>query len=289
MAQRSNPGSGQISRIGLWGPRSAGKTTYLALLYHGRDQSGWKMTAVDDPSDEFRLAAHEQLFDKAKFPSPTNLSEVHTYGFDITRPNLVGKGKTFRLIVADASGEWFEDPSGMANRFPERQDNPYLQLASCQGLILLLDPTAVMGQRNKYYRIISRALGMLKRHAGHGRIEDAPLSSYLAICFTQMDKHANLRKYVGRDAEKSLQFAKEVLGEETLKDLNDSCEPSKLEFFCITAIGWRQKVNQGEDPINVTTGSGQEATILDPGQIRPIGVFEPIEWLIGRFSPGIFG
>ena len=260
-------------KIGIWGPKGAGKTTYLSVLYHDCLANGWKMKASDEESDEFRLRNYKLLFEQGVFPLATRQQDVGIYTYDISRTGSLGVVQAYRLVLADASGEWFEDPIQMRNLFPE-VINPYERLTGCDGLVLLLDPEEVRSQQTAHFVTISRALGTLERAASQSSI-NKPIVPLMAICFTKMDRE-KYRFNVHLEPQRMNEFARQILGEHIYQEIYNACAPERVKFFGCSSIGY-QKNGRSHATI-VTEESGE--TRINPDRILPINIFKPIEWLL---------
>ena len=258
--------------IGIWGPRGAGKTTYLSVLYNDCLADGWKMKAADQTSDEFRLKNYKLLFEQGQFPVATRPQEVDIYTYDISRVGSLGVVQSYRLVLADASGEWFENPTLMKNQFPDVLD-PYERLVKCSGLVLLIDPQDVQEKRPAHFVTISRALGELSRAASTNSV-NRPIIPVMAVCFTKMDKK-EFRYNIDLEGDKMDAFAKDILGEHIYQDILSACARSRVKFFGCSSIG----LDQSLDGVKYATEeSGTKA--IDPRKIKPKNIFKPIEWLL---------
>lgn len=260
--------------IGIWGPKGAGKTTYLSVLYHDCLANNWKMKAADEESDEFRLTNYTLLFEEGVYPIATRQQDVGVYTYDISREGSLGVVQTYRLVLADASGEWFENPVQMKNLFPEVAVNPYDRLTKCDGLVLLLDPDEVRQEQQKHYVTISRALGALERAASHNSI-NKPISPTMAVCFTKMDRE-RYQYTIDISEDKMNEFARRVLGAHIYKDILNACEPNRVKFFGCSSIGIQNGKHHPSDETHNTNEN-----YFDPDKISPINIFKPIEWLVG--------
>ena len=259
--------------IGIWGPKGAGKTTYLSVLYHDCLANGWKMKAADEESDEFRLKNYKLLFEQGEFPAATRPNEVSIYTYDISRVGALGVAQSYRLVLADASGEWFENPIHLRNQFPEVV-NPYNRLVTCHGLVLLLDPEEVQEQQATHFVSISRALGTLGRAASPNSVNQ-PIIPYLAICFTKMDRD-KYRYKIDAEGDKMADFAQQVLGDHIYRDILNACDPELVRFFGCSSIGWNKNSNKHSAIVTKASGENQ----IDLSKISPIHIFKPIEWLL---------
>lgn len=182
--------------------------------------------------------------------------------------------QSYRLVLADASGEWFENPVQMRNLFPEITVNPYDRLTKCEGLLLLLDPEEVRGQQASHYVTISRALGSLERSASNNSI-NKPILPAMAVCFTKMDRE-KYQYTIDLDGEKMNELARRVLGAHIYQDILNACAPGRVKFFGCSSIGLQE--NGARRSANATEASGVQR--IDPDKIIPINIFKPIEWLL---------
>ena len=92
-------------KIGLWGTAHAGKTTYLAMLYHSllSKHDEWTVTA-DEDSRQFVEKAFEAIMNNRTFPEKT--VESRLYSYTVSHKH---QPKQFTLEFRDAPGELYEE------------------------------------------------------------------------------------------------------------------------------------------------------------------------------------
>ena len=178
-------------KIGLWGSRSAGKTTYLAMLYYVAKEHGWEIMSADSGSEDFIGGMNRRIFRDHRFPPPTE-REQHIYRYYIKPPSQGPLGflrsrKTYTLALLDVGGEAFENPARYRSEYPEAED-VYLYRKECQGIIFLLDhcrrKPRPKSEDPSYSEILSRAFLALRQRIDprlHVRIPAA-----IAFCLSKM-------------------------------------------------------------------------------------------------------
>ncbi|GEM_PF-4740105 len=260
--------------IGIWGAKGAGKTTFLTLLYHAFRDQGWRVKAADQDSDEFRLRNYRLLFERGQFPPQTRLQDIVQYHLDVSRVGAMGVAQAYRLVFTDASGDWYEDPARARTYVHERDPDPFDWLKSCDSLLLLVDPAAVVENRSRHYVMISRALAELQR-AANPRSMNRPIRTRLSVCFTKMDRHTQPDQ-LELNGQRMQAYARVTLGDDILQEIDNACEPQRVRFFRCSAIGWARNDDGGF----VGNTTREPAAIRDLQQRQPRGLIEPLLWML---------
>lgn len=276
----------QHIQIGIWGSIGSGKTTYLAALYHAREHSHWQMNPADDDSIKFILDTTKVLFE-GNFPpatDPNQAPKVYTYHFSKRQDILDTWGRVifgdrgqriFAVSFLDAAGGYFEDPDAYPFEICDGQGTVIYRdvwdyLARCRGLICILDPD----RGKEYFEIAFRALSKLSLVINTGR--PGYIDRYMAFCLSKMDKP---KHYDYLSCPES--YAEQVLGQRTIGVIRDSCPENRRRFFGISSIGRNAR---GEYNVTDDNLYNYSARIQDAEEIKPINIFQPIEWLFERLS-----
>lgn len=192
-------------RIGIWGTAGAGKTTYLAMLYHVFQMvyQEWQIRAADDASDEFRESAYEAIFSRHRFPEKTRVTREYTFHVTYrgtgTRPPLT-------LTFLDAAGELFEAyaEKGLRDQHIEVEQRTrsgqksdvtpaeiFQKLVSYDALLFLIDPAYPGDQtwRTPYHELLNQLFNDMQR--ARGQNPGLPLPR-VALCLTKIDASKRL-------------------------------------------------------------------------------------------------
>jgi GTPase SAR1 family protein len=184
-------------RIGIWGTGSAGKTTYLALLYQAflAQHEVWEIFAQDDEARSFVERTFEQIFQERIFPEKTvSIQEYHYY------INRAETRQSFTLAFLDAPGELFEDyydrrlrrrarsvaQRDTENRFTSQTPQEIFDyLAECSGILIFLDPARreSLTHQRPYQTLLYQLLEDLRAY----RLQRSLPPPLIALCLTKVD------------------------------------------------------------------------------------------------------
>ena len=275
-------------KVALWGPRSAGKTTYIAMVYGASilsDDYRW----IIRPTEVASMAFVEENFDKIRngeFPQPTTVFEPTLYRY-LFMPGIAKPKQKFgnreedpimrfhKWLLAsndDVAAEHssarrqivteFADVSGEAYLEQDSDSVLWSHLASCDGLICLLDPS----DANDHFKITFRLLQYLwlkLQKENPQRLVNGMLPHYIAFCFSKMDL-PEFREDIN-NPEHVLQRIQSRDALNIDKLLRQFVLPSRLKYFTISAIG--------------TEAGFEDGRIQNPRELKPINVLEPLHWL----------
>jgi energy-coupling factor transporter ATP-binding protein EcfA2 len=206
-----------MGRIGLWGPPTSGKTTYLAALnmavlqYRERQM---RLFGTDDDSTAFLRVNTASLTRDRVFPEATTMGkqlswvlsmdqEIQvpkkpfgkksvTVPVDINLDLLDEPGARFSDVPAEAAGSGESDPNLFDDEDEdERPSDPSRevmdQLSGCDGLMLLFDPTREWEKGDMFNYTQGTLLEIAQRRM-RGRAEaDGRLPHYVAVLVTKFD------------------------------------------------------------------------------------------------------
>lgn len=249
-----------IIKFGMWGPPGSGKTTYITMLQYS-DCDGWNVKPRGKETQDLYIKYSELLRDKKEFVPPTVADNVSYLTFDFERPGGFFQNKNFRVVLPEAAGEYYEKP----DEHPDLLGEMYRY----QGIIWLVDPERIDNpspDSRSYRRMIQEWLYRLHEKQGGGT-----LKHYMAFCATKMD----LPKYY-KDFDNPRDFCLDKLGNDVEKFLGNYCEPTHVDFFSTSAIGFcsKDKNKSARDPKN-------QAKLIEVSE--PINLFAPFRWLFNQF------
>ncbi|RME41590.1 MAG: hypothetical protein D6796_15660, partial [Caldilineae bacterium] len=258
--QRFTAADHNTFRIGIWGTTGAGKTTFLAMLYDALLlRPGWTV-AADGKARAFVTGHLRTIRTRGRFPAPTEVTaqtDIFRYILqEEASKQADGAYRQITLDFVDAPGEFYERPHQADRRVTGEMDI-LDYLASCHGILFLLDPDRVdesLGEDEDDYRtmLLDLMLEFQERNIKSGISDDLRLEQYMAFCVTKVDRAPYWER---RDDPQNL--AESVMGETMYRMLGANfCKPNHYHFFATSAIGRYQDPETGEWRENVRYGNG---------------------------------
>jgi hypothetical protein len=288
-------------RIGLWGPRAAGKTVYMVSLYlasrmSGTDNDQWNIS-LEDVDDESRTL-FDGLADNLRKgiyppPNPPEKGEPDLYNF-VFYPetnDLANKVKISRDTEDKLSAYWnkfttflTEDPAASKskeNKFPgisvsfadvageryllEKSDSQlWNHLAGCHGLICLIDPDDFYDQFQTTNRLGAILHQKIKNENPDALIDNKRyLPHYISLCFSKMDRPKWKEYLTSKKPDDLIAYLENEAGFSVRKILEVDFSPKRITYNFISSVG-----EIYED------GSGTKK------RIKPQNIFQPLnEWV----------
>ena len=336
--QPSAPPAQAAGKIGLWGAPTCGKTTFLAALSiaatRKKDQQ-LRLFGANDQSTDFLVQQTALLTRHLVFPPATDAKRPLNW---VLHMPVAAPGRrfghrremvrySFALNFIDAPGGWFDpergaSSSGSAHLFgdepdpvaqvgPAADDETFLHdLASCDGLVLLFDPTKEWQNNDVFHYFYGTLMKIAQRRLQDPDWTGETLPQYVAVCTTKFDQNDVYRKAYEqgfaspaivdehifpkvndkRAEEFFVSMGKEspLSNADLVRDmLRSFFAEDRVQFFVTSAIGFRVDANgvfDDQDFANVDERSGSEARIRGP--IYPINVIEPLMWLGQKLAGG---
>jgi hypothetical protein len=308
-------------RVGLWGASQSGKTTFISSLFlaTGRLESNdVRIRGNNSESTDFLIRNTDTLNRRRRFPRPTIARQPLSWTIQMLVPDrprwwLPWSAARqvpfdFKVDVQDVGGFEHEpipeadagrlDIGGDGGAAPRGDIAAYF--ATCQGLLLLIDPIQELKEGDAYaffYGTLLRLAQAQPVPAGK------KLPHYVAVCVTKFDDPAvyefgrdhGLISY--RDDDPVMQprihpdeteaFIKQLFDGMPMSDvdllaaqLHQYFDPARVKFFVSSAVGFYiapHGMFNVLDYKNVADDGDGEPIIR--GQIRPINVAEPVLWL----------
>jgi energy-coupling factor transporter ATP-binding protein EcfA2 len=325
-----------MGRIGLWGAPGSGKTTYLAALNIAVMKTpGMRLAGTDSDSTRFLRESTAQLTIDREFPEATQFGKQLSWvlGMDTQveeRGRLLRRTMTtvpvqINLDLLDEPGDRFSDrPVGGEastalfgdededdeSAADASEDNVMDQLAGCNGIVLLFDPTREWARGDAFNYFQGTLLEIAQRRLS-GVTEGGRLPHFVAVCVTKFDhpdvyRRAKSRGYRSFSPDDPYLFPRvpDEFAEQFFVDLVKETDrgnadllpnalrnffmPERVRFFVTSAIGFhlskRASRFQEQDFMNVVSRDGGDLQIRGP--INPINVVEPLLWLGQSFNGG---
>jgi hypothetical protein len=272
-------------RIGIWGPRASGKTTYLVTLFHECLTSNeWDIEALDQNTVRFISENHRLMHVKGQFPPSTDAGQTSFYTFQLSRRRhrvFRPRRQTMLLGFPDPSGEWYENIDAARAKYQMSLD-PYAFLSESDALLFLIDPKPDFlryeeygeGTNISYFELLLQTIYEIREQ------QRAKQSSpqCLAVAFTKMEQPNRWERRT-----RLQEYAKEVLGEHTVRVIETAFPTNSYRFFAVSSVGL---LEDGRPNIEMVQDEQRQSRshIVNPDKLRPVNVFEPIEWLLGKLA-----
>jgi Double-GTPase 2 len=277
--------SPQDIRIGLWGTRGSGKTTYLAMLYEALSLSNDWEVSLDSKARRFVRDHCRTINSDCIFPEPTQVAnELEIFSFTL-RPQFKGKysGKVV-LNFIDAPGEFYEilnadarvvGANGNGSEYAQKTMDIVDYLISCDGIIFLLDPERSQEEGDTYSMLIEDLILEFQERSQQSDLESERLQQYMAFTVAKADQESLWRRI-----ESPAQLAQEIVGKRLFEKLEknhcyvDRKNPAnnRFAFFAVSSVGryqdkdgnWQTPVVEPEEPTSSTStyehGFGSDPT-----------------------------
>lgn len=268
-----------MGNICIIGPRSSGKTTYLAGLAYWPDKkrtskksSLFKVEAIGD-AKELVTKAEDIICEGASLPPTDILGGIHEaplYQFQIqiktpiTR--LLKKPDEINLVVRDYPGEVFDDlASGTSNPLHEEFLDECL-VPDMDGCLLLLSEWTP-GTDKFYSKVIEKFIELMDRQS---RIDNFRLAVAMSKC-----ERGEL--WPGRlDPETDI-F--ELYLPRTRNLLRDSIPKNNLQFYATSTFGVLRRNDPRPNRIDRPGKNGRHAVLRQAKYWRPYAMIAPLYWL----------
>lgn len=251
----------EIIKFGMWGPPGSGKTTYITMLQYA-ECDGWTIKPRGKETQDLYIDYSEALRDRKEFVPPTIVDKIWYLSFDFDGPKGFLNNKSFRVVLPEASGEYYERP----DIHPELLNEMYRY----QGVVWLIDPERIDhpdAESRSYRRMIQEWIFRLHELQGGGMLKHR-----MAFCLTKMDL-PEYSKFIDIPRD----FCLDKLGADVEKLLGDYCISENVEFFATSSIGF-------------LPGQKERISCRDPNDSTkllfastPENIFLPFNWLFNRF------
>jgi hypothetical protein len=297
-----------------------------------------RLAGTDSDSTRFLRESTAQLTIDREFPEATQFGKQLSWvlGMDtqveergrLRKRTMTTVPVQINLDLLDEPGARFSDrPDGAAGSEPSTalfgdededeeaasdasEDNVMDQLAGCNGIVLLFDPTREWLRGDAFNYFQGTLLEIAQRRLP-GVTEGGRLPHFVAVCVTKFDhpdvyRRAKTRGYRSFSPDDPYLFPRvpDEFAEQFFIDLVRETDrgnadllpnalrnffmPDRVRFFVTSAIGFhlskRASRFQEQDFMNVVSRDSGDLQIRGP--INPINVVEPLLWLGQNFNGG---
>lgn len=271
-----------MANIVVIGPRTSGKTTYLAALAYLPDLQGakgkktnFKIQPLNDESRDLADNAENILVEGATF-EPTVIGEklktvddLPYYSFQLeAKQGLLGKKQQFQINVRDYPGEVFEK---IAQRnLGDEIYHEFIEeclMKDVQGCLILLTQWE-RGTDKFYKQVMQEFLRLIDERE---RTNDLKLAIAMSKC-----ERGEL--WPGRiDPETDLFGLHLPRTKATLKD--SRINPKNLRFYALSTFGVLAKNDPRPNRIDQAGTNGTESVLRDSNKWQPYNLIAPLYWL----------
>jgi hypothetical protein len=254
--------------VGMWGSRSTGKTTSLALLPGAAESNLWTMQPIDEATSDFLASSRRALLDDGRFPGPAATVEPRPLSFLVAKrrtyvEKITGRRRTFSVSFLDAPGEWCERPIPARRSAP---DSPIEYLAACDAIFFFLDAARMRTDGSDYAADLVLLLDALRRRL------DLPkgglLPHRISFIVPKVDEDD-----LWPQRDRAREYVMELLGMVPSQDIVERFKKSNCRFFACSSVG------RLDGRSNCERQCG-ESWVVDRGQIQPYHLFDPLEWIL---------
>jgi hypothetical protein len=262
-----------MGNIRVIGPRSSGKTTYLAALAYQPAKATWKHKKfhIQPLNDDTRNLAEkaENIICEGASLAPTaahvnNIYDLPDYSFNIEIPNGFNKEK-INLVVRDYPGEIFEElETGSSNPLHQEFIDECLT-KDVNGCLILLTEWQ-QGTDKFYSRVLKRFIQLMDTHE---RGNDLRLAVAMSKCERgeiwpgRLDPEADL-------FDVHLPKTKSVL---------EKIPPKNLRFYAISTFGVLGRNNPRPNRIEEWGTDGRNSVLREAELWKPYNIISPLYWL----------
>jgi hypothetical protein len=262
-----------MGNIRVIGPRTSGKTTYLAALAYWPDGRGkinknsyFKIQPIGDDTKKLVDNAENIISQGAALEATTvkgGIDEMPIYSFFIEVSLRFQSKKTINLTVRDYPGEIFDD---LLESTAVHQ--PFIDeclMADVEGCLILISEWQ-KGQDKFYRRVFEQFINLMEIQ---GRSDNLRLAIVMSKC-----ERGEL--WPGRIEPDTDLFEQHF--PETKQLLQSKISAKNLEFFALSTFGVLRRNDPRPNRVN-DENNIRKAALRKPDNWQPYGMIAPIYWL----------
>lgn len=264
-----------MGKICVIGPRSSGKTTYLAGLAYWPDKqrksrkpSRFQVEAMGE-AKLLESKAEDIICQGASLP-PTEVAggieEAPLYQFQIEVKPWLRQSDSINLVVRDYPGEIFDElADGQSNPLHDGFVNECL-MKDVEGCLIFLTEW-VAGTDKFYSKVLAEFTQLMDRNE---RLNDLRVAVAMSKCERGELWPARL------DPERDI-F--DVHLSKTLQTLRSRIPLNNLQFYAVSTFGVLGRNDPRPNRIDIAGKGGRHAVLRDEHHWRPYGAIAPLYWL----------
>ena len=265
-----------MGNIRVIGPRSSGKTTYLAALAYQPEQAGrggrakkYTIQALNDETRELATKAENIIVEGASL-EPNDIRggiySLPSYLFNIEIGSFLRKNEQINLAVRDYPGEIFDELElGLTGSLHQEFMDECLMKDVVGCLILLTEWKK--GTDKSYSRVLERFTELMD---SHDRANDLRLAVAMSKC-----ERGEL--WSGRlDPEVDL-F--DVHLPKTKATLRAKIPAKNLRFYAISTFGVLRRNDPRPNRVDEMGTDGRNSVLREANHWKPYGMIAPLYWL----------
>jgi Double-GTPase 1 len=262
-----------MGNIRVIGPRTSGKTTYLAALAYWPDgrskankNSYFKIQPIGDDTKNLVNNAENIICQGNSLEATTvkgGIDEMPIYSFSIEVDLWLRSKKTINLTVRDYPGEIFDDLLESTDVHQPFIDECFM--ADVEGCLILLSDWQ-KGQDRFYRRVFEQFINLMEMQ---GRSDNLRLAIVMSKC-----ERGEL--WPGR-IEPEIDIFEQHFPE-TKQLLKNKISGQNLEFFALSTFGVLRQ-NDPRPSRKNDENNNRKAELRKPENWQPYGMIAPIYWL----------
>jgi hypothetical protein len=265
-----------MGNIRVIGPRSSGKTTYLAALAYQPEKARGKKTkkytiqAVNDETKKLAEQAENIIVEGASLePTSVNVRSIDSlpvYSFYIEMNSWISESERINLAVRDYPGEIFDELElGGYNPLHKEFIDECLMKDVVGCLIMLTEWKR--GTDKFYSRVLKQFIALMENH---DRGKDLRLAVVMSKCERgelwpgRLDPEVDI-------FDVHLPKTKALLKEKVL--------PCNLQFYALSTFGVLKRNDPRPNRVDECGTDGRNSVLRQPNDWQPYGMISPLYWL----------
>jgi hypothetical protein len=272
--------------VGIFGDVGAGKTVYFTVLYHQKSSENGEVRITNsEKTDENQELKNSELYLRKNYlqylSKGMNIPSTEIFGEQKLKLNYSYNNIEYHMTTYDYSGELTKNQidrvlttdtetnsSFKQKEFEEHQKNLYGFFDSCKSIMVFLEFTENISQKEHIVQNISDLLNAIEKNKKSS--SNTGLINPLAIIITKWDHYSTMdlgfeeeSKKTKKSLENDIQY-KKIFNQ--IKNFTDE----KVEIFPLSSFGGSIKSKTGEE--------------FPPESIDPKFLFNPLIWLANRYD-----
>ncbi len=267
-----------MGNICIIGPRSSGKTTYLAGLAYWPDQrrankkyAGFNIEASGDDAKKLKIKAKEIIragaaLEPTVVDKKAGINALPLYQFTIEIQRLFQKKEQINLVVRDYPGEIFDELASSSNDPLHQEFIDECLVKDVLGCLILL-PEWKRGTDDSYSLVLDRFTELMDQH---DRAKDFRVAVAMSKC-----ERGEL--WPGRLEPEIDLFGVHL--RETKAILKKKILPQNLRYYALSTFGVLRRNDPRPNRIEEWGTDGRNSVLREANRWQPYGMISPLYWL----------